>query len=134
MDPQHGRRPLSLTLLGWLFIVVGIGSLVRHLGPLVVGDASAPAPDAGDAAVAWIVASGLVAIAGGVLLLRRVACARWMLAAWLAFHIWVGALHDLLRLALHAALFVVVVFLLFRPAASAWLRGGDGGPGEPPPR
>ena len=127
------KRPLSLTIIGWLFVVVGIGSLVRHLGPLVLGDASAPAPDAGDAALAWIVASGLVAIAGGVLLLRRVSCGRWVIAAWLAFHIWVGWLHDPLSLAMHAALFVVVVFFLFRPVASAWLRGAGGGTSEPPP-
>jgi hypothetical protein len=129
------KRPLSLTVIGWLFIAVGIGSLVWHLGPLLLGDASAPPPNEGDAAVAWIVASGLVAIAGGVLLLRRVSGARWMLAAWLAFHIWVGWLHDPVRLAFHVALFVVLVFLLFRPAAAAWLRGRDGGPAErPPPR
>jgi hypothetical protein len=127
------KRPLSLTVIGWLFVVAGVGSLGRHLGPLVLGDASAPAPDADDAAIAWIVASGLVAIAGGVLLLRRVSCARWMLAAWLAFHIWVGLLHDPLRLAIHAALFVVLVFLLFRPAASAWLRGANSASGESPP-
>jgi len=126
------KRPLSLTLIGWLFVAVGIGSLVRHLGPLVLGDASAPAPDADDAALAWIVASALVAIAGGVLLLRRVSCARWMLAAWLAFHIWVGLLHDPLRLAIHAALCVVLVFFLFRPAASAWLRCRGAVAAEPP--
>ncbi|HEX5011546.1 MAG TPA: hypothetical protein VFY71_14210 [Planctomycetota bacterium] len=125
------KRPLSLTVIGWLFIAIGIGSLARHLGPLVLGQASAPPPNEGDAAVAWVVASGFVAIAGGVLLLRRVVCARWMLAAWLAFHIWVGWLHDPVRLAFHAALFVVVVFLLFRPAASAWLRATDG-TGDPP--
>ena len=127
------KRPLSLTLIGWLFVVVGIGSLVRHLGPLVIGDASPPAPDADDAALAWIIASGLVAIAGGILLLRRVACARWMLVAWLAFHIWVGLLHDPVRLAIHVALFAVLTFFLFRPAASAWLRGAGPGPGDAPP-
>jgi hypothetical protein len=48
--------------------------------------------------------------------------ARWLCAAWLAAHIVIAGLHTLEQLLIHAVLFVVISFLLFRPRASAYFR------------
>jgi hypothetical protein len=69
-----------------------------------------------------VAASALLAVAGGVFVLRGRAWARWICAAWLAFHVVLGIVHSGARLAVHAALFVVISILLFRPAAGAYFR------------
>lgn len=112
-------RPRSITCIGWLFIVVGAIGVGRQLLPFVTGMAwPGPVIDAWYAA-----ASGAVALVGGAFLLRGRGWARWVLAAWLAFHVYLSLLHGTTELVIHSALFVVIVFLLIRPAASAWLAG-----------
>ena len=113
------KRPFSLTLIGWLFVAVGCVGLARHGWEVIDGRQ----PLDGDAA--WALGSGLVALLGGVLLLRRVACARWVIIAWLLFHVLLRLAHDAAGLAVHVALLLVIGGLLLRPAATAWLRGRD---------
>jgi hypothetical protein len=64
----------------------------------------------------------LLAIVGGVFLLRGRAWARWLLLAWLAFHVVLSAFHNRVELAMHAGLLVVIGFFLFRPKAAAYFR------------
>jgi hypothetical protein len=110
------RRPLSLTIIGWLFVGIGLTGFGRHGWDVVTGRV----PFDGDAL--WALGSGLVALAGGALLLRDMNWARWVVVAWLVFHVCLSLLHEPLRLAIHAALLVVIGALLFRPANSRWLR------------
>jgi hypothetical protein len=72
---------------------------------------------------AWVVLSGLVAIAGGALALRRRALGRWLLVTWMAGHLVLGLLHTSTHLFVHLAIFAPLLFLLFRPPASAFFRG-----------
>jgi hypothetical protein len=48
--------------------------------------------------------------------------ARWLLVAWLVFHVYVGALHSTVQLITHSLLFLIGVYLLFRPPANAYFR------------
>ncbi len=119
--PQVSRRPLTITLIGALFVIVGITSLAR-LGLAAVDP---PAADAVPyhAEAWWVAASAVVALAGGALLLAGRGWARWILVAWLGFHVGLSLLHEPVALAIHAALFAVITWLLFRRAASAHFRG-----------
>lgn len=111
-------RPLSITLISWLFIL--FGSIALLSGLLPIGGATT------DQLVAelkshWMVHfSRLASIAGGLFMLRGFNWARWLIVAWIAFHIVISALHSLTQLLIHVAIFSVILFFLYRPRASAF--------------
>jgi hypothetical protein len=115
------KRPLSITIIGWLFITsCGVG-LLYHLTEI---NAQHPF----DHDVAWVVIVRLLAVLGGVLLLRGVNGARWLLAVWMAYHLVLSALHSPLQLVVHSLLFTVIGYFLFHPRASAYFRLANLGP------
>jgi len=107
------KRPFPVTLLGWLFIVVGLVSLIYHLWQSTLDR--------------WIVpvsAVGIIAIVGGVFLLRGAGWARWLLLAWLAFHVVVSALHSLSDSMAHLVLLMVIGYFLLGPPTSKYFKSG----------
>ena len=102
-------RPLSITILGWLFVAVGITGLVRHLGSTEAFTFRA---------VAWL--SSLIAIVSGVWLLRGRNWARWLLVAWMGFHIGLSAVHSVDRLLAHCTIFLPVFYSLFRASSGRY--------------
>jgi hypothetical protein len=118
-----GKRPLSLAIVGWLFIVMGLVGASWVLLPGLWGEPPAPAGSLLPPDGWYVLATDAVACTGGALLLARVELARWVLIGWLAVHVlWsVGGGTD--KLVTHAVLFVVITWLLIRPTAAAWLRG-----------
>jgi hypothetical protein len=105
------KRPFQITFLGWLFIVVGILSTMYHLlkGPL-------------DRWTVPIVFVGATAVVAGVFLLRGARWARWLVLAWLAFHVVVSALNSLLDALPHVVLLLVVGYFLLRPPTSKYFQ------------
>ena len=114
------RRPLSVTLVGWLFIAAGATGLVYHAGEFRTR------PRAEFALTCFV---RLLAILGGAFLLRGHNWARWLLIAWLAYHVALSAFHSPLELAMHAGLLVVIAYLLLRPKASAYFGSARVNPG-----
>ncbi len=103
------RRPLSITIISWLFIVFGSIALLNG----VVRD--------GDLVSHWYIhLSRLLQIVAGLFRLRGRNWARWLLVAWIAFHIVVGALHSMFMLLMHVLIFSVILFFVFRRQASAY--------------
>jgi formate hydrogenlyase subunit 3/multisubunit Na+/H+ antiporter MnhD subunit len=115
------KRPLSVTIIGCLFLAAGAIGLAYHATELDVRR-----PLENDAV--WVCFLRLVAIVCGVFLLRGANWARWLLLAWFAYHVALSALHSPFELAVHGALFVVIAYLLFRPEASVYFRGTRGSP------
>ena len=110
------RRPLSITIISWLFIIFGSIAL---LSGVVRGGG-------GDLASHWYVhLSRLLQIVAGVFMLYGRNWARWLLVAWIAFHIVVSALHSVLFLLMHVAIFSVILFFVFRRRASAYFSTPD---------
>lgn len=110
-------RPRSITLVAWLFILVGAAGLLNDLWPLLTPDAARQltklkADGWADLGPAWT--SRLLAIIGGVGLLRGRNWARWLLVAWMVFHIGLSLLHSLTELLTHGAIFAPLLYLLFR--------------------
>ena len=106
------RRPVSVTVVGWLFIAAGVIGLAYHAGDFT------QRPFRSD--VVWVALVRLLAVIGGVFLLRGHNWARWLLLAWLAFHVALSALHTPFELVFHALLFLAIAYLLFRAPASAY--------------
>lgn len=103
------KRPFPVTILGCLFIVVGLVSLTYHLfkGPL-------------DHWIFPISLVGIIAIVGGVFLVKGHGWARWLVLAWLAFHVVVSAFHSLSDSMAHLLLLIAVGYFLLGPPASKY--------------
>ena len=80
----------SIVGAGVVFLLLGVLDLWRGLAPLF-GSARHLAGDD-----AWVLAIGIAALVGGFYVLRGRNWARWLLAAWMLFHvvISVGLPHE----------------------------------------
>ena len=114
------KRPLSITVIGVLFVVTGGIALVAGLlpaGQRLTEFKEHPA-EAG-----LVVAVRVIGVLCGVFLLYGFNWARWLLTAWLAFHVALSVTHSRLELLIHSLLFGVVFYFLFRPPASRYFSG-----------
>ena len=105
------KRPTPVTILGCLFIIVGLVGLPYHLSQRPLDR--------------WIVAIcfiELVAVVGGVLLLKGRSWARWLMLGWLAFHVVESAFNSLSDGLAHVVLFVAVAYFLFTPPDSKYFQ------------
>lgn len=109
------RPPLAITAIGWLFVLVGLVALGYHATELKV---HAPI----QSELLWVLFVRLLALVGGIFVLRGNNLARWLLAIWMAYHVGLSALHSLFEASVHGLLFVVITWLLFRPSASTFFR------------
>ncbi|HJZ80905.1 MAG TPA: hypothetical protein VKD91_11185 [Pyrinomonadaceae bacterium] len=118
------KRPLSITIISWLFIVMGSLALISGFVP---NSHTTVAQRVADVPSHWYVhLSRIVEIVGGVFMLSGRNWARWLMVAWLVFHVYVGALHSPVQLILHSLLFIVGIFFLFRRPAADYFRGSEG--------
>ncbi|HEU4769186.1 MAG TPA: hypothetical protein VFS77_17510 [Pyrinomonadaceae bacterium] len=112
------ERPLSITLISWLFIISGSIALVSALLPII---GATPAQIVAEFKTHWMVhLLRLASIVSGLFMLRGHNWARWLLVVWMAIHIVIGALHSWMQLLLHALIFAVILFFLFRPGANGF--------------
>jgi len=71
----------------------------------------------------WVVLISIVriiAVVGGVFLLMGHNWARWLMLAWLAFHVVVSAFHSLSESIAHVVLLIIVGYVLLRQPASKY--------------
>ena len=110
---EKPQRPLLITLLGWLLILAGTAQFVLHATRIHL-----PLQFWG----IFIPLFELIILVSGVFLLRGSNWARWLATAWIGFHVGVGFLNSVRQGVIHSLLFVVFVWLLFRPEVNAWFR------------
>jgi hypothetical protein len=122
----RARTPLSIAIVGWLFVVVGVSGLGAS-AKWVYDAAREGRIDALDAHewrdFGYAAASRLLALVGGAFLLKGKSWARWVLLAWMAFHIVLSVMHSWSMLLVHCAIFAPITYLLFRRSASEYLAG-----------
>ena len=106
------KRPLSVTIVAWLYIVTGALGFAFHASEINLRHPL-------DSDVLWIELVRLVALLCGIYMLRGAYWARWVALAWMAFHVIVGGLHSWFELIMHAALCAAIAYILFRPDAPA---------------
>ena len=112
------RRPLSVTIIGCLFIVAGTVGLVYH-----AAEFKTDRPFQYELLLVCLIR--LLAIVCGVFMLRGRDWARWGILVWIAYHVVLSAFHTLSELVMHSLLLVIVAWFLLRPRASAYFRGRD---------
>jgi hypothetical protein len=110
------KRPRSVIVISFLFILLGAITLVHAVVELISTNDRLT-----DLKSHWMIyLSAVAAIVGGVFLFKGQNWARWLLVAWMAFHIVVGALHGIAALLTHVVIFSVILFFLFRRPASTY--------------
>jgi hypothetical protein len=105
------KRPLAVTLLGLLFIGAGAAGIIFHSTERPI-----------NAMFFAIEAVGVVAVLGGASLLMGREWARWVLLAWMAFHVAIGAVDSVGKFAFHVVLFVVIGYVMFRPGVGEYFK------------
>ena len=106
-------RPFAITVLGWLYIVVGVVGLVCH-GPTAFR--------AFHQEDVWILLSELLAILAGAFMLRGANWARWLAFLWAAAHVVIGYLNGPGEVLVHVIILAGITILLFRADARAFFR------------
>ncbi len=123
-------RPLSITIIGWYLLVVGFLTLPGAFGP---GDdpqvqamfARQRVPVAVQQAV--ILAGSVANLVSGYFLLRGQNWARHLYVAWTLVqfgYAWLAIPYRLVIIP-GALLFLLIVYLLFRPRANSFFAGGE---------
>src|ERR1700719_4505061 len=103
------KRPLQVTITGCLFIAAGLVGLVYHLSGRPLDD--------------WTVLISMIriiAVVGGVFLLMGYNWARWLMLAWLAFHVVVSVFHSLSEFMPHVVLLMIIGYVLLGAPASKY--------------
>jgi hypothetical protein len=109
------KRPIAVTIVGFLYILVGVVGGAYHLMGF-----KAQHPFQYD--ILWAEGAEVVAIVCGVYMLRGHNWARWLAMAWIAFHVFLSAFGALSELAIHGLFFVILAYLLFRPTSGRYFR------------
>jgi hypothetical protein len=115
MPNSMSSRPLSVTLIGGLFIVAGVLQLGFFFYQL-----NFHRPLHYDDALVGLVR--LLAVVCGVFLLRGNNWARWLAIAWLVFHVGVSAFGSARDVVVHGLLFGVIAYFLLRSEANQFFR------------
>ena len=119
------KRPFSIAVMGWIFIVVGIITFVTGLLPLIYPSISgiSAGSDYSPHELGLILSVRILAVLGGAFLLRGFNWARWLLLVWMGYHVILSIMHPPMELLVHTILFAVVLYFLFRPKVSAYFQG-----------
>ena len=107
------KRPHEVTVIGCIFIAVGVIGFTYHVREL------SRAINLDTALVCFV---RLLAIIGGVFMLRGNNWARWLLFIWMVYHIILSAFHSIRELLMHCVIFGIIIYLLIRRRASAYFQ------------
>lgn len=112
---NENKRPVSVTVLGCLYIAVGVIGFVYHANEFL-------AKNGFQSDVIWIELTEFVAILCGVFVLRGKNWARWLALIWIAFHVILSAFHAFPQFAIHCLFCAVIAWFLLRPQAARYFR------------
>lgn len=109
------KRPLPVTIVSILFILVGCIGLAYHVKELFN-------PDKNLSETILILVLRILAAVFGLLLLYRINLARWLIILWLVYHIIIGAFNSMSQMLIHVVFLILVSILLFLPVSSAFFQ------------
>ena len=106
------KPPIPVLIVAILYLLVGGAGFVHHFPELTAGHGDAVGMEVTE----------LLAVVAAVGLLLRKNWGRWLAMAWIVFHVGLSLFHPLRELLIHAALCVLIAWLLFRPATERWFK------------
>ncbi|HEY1888988.1 MAG TPA: hypothetical protein VGG63_01175 [Steroidobacteraceae bacterium] len=113
------KPPVSVIAVGVVFIACGVLDIWLGVSPAM----SKSGHLAGDDLT--VLSVGIIALLGSIYMLKGHNWARWLLAAWMAFHVALSIRQPYVLLG-HAVIFGLILAGLFYPAASTYFRHRDG--------
>jgi hypothetical protein len=116
------RRPLAVTILACLYLLVGSRGLVFHSREIL-------ARHAFQYDDLLIQLTEILAILAGAFMLRGCNWARWLALAWILFHVALSAFGPWRGVAIHSLFCIAIAWTLFRTQATQYFR-----PAQPEPR
>ena len=105
-------RPLVVTLISLLFIIAGASGVYYHLNDF----------NNLTSEIVLVFTIRLIAIAGGVFVFLGYRWARWLLIAWMAYHVGLSFFHSGLEIAIHLGFLAITFLALFNKQASAYFK------------
>jgi hypothetical protein len=109
------KRPYEVTVMGWLFIAVGVLAFSYHLTQV---QTFRPFP----IDLLEIFAVELLAVVAGLYILRGHNWARWLAVLWMAAHLIGNMFFFRQGILVHAVLLGLIAYALFRPNSTAYFR------------
>lgn len=106
-------RPRPVTVVGWLFIAVGVFSLGVHAREMM-SQTSFHSEDL------LFVVIPLLAILAGIFTLRGHNWARWLAVLWMGAHVAISFYDSWQKVVMHAALFLLIAYALFEREAKIY--------------
>ena len=117
------RRPLSLTIFGYLLILLGAAGFVGHF------PAHRPPYHSDDFLPDLL---ELILITAAVFILRGRNWARWLALAWITFHLAISFYDSTRKVIAHCVILLIFVAFLFSRGARTWFRTRAAGRTDPP--
>jgi hypothetical protein len=102
------KCPISVAIISGLYIVAGVVGLAYHATDL----AHSPGYE-----TFWVLLVRLLAVVGGVFALRGANWARWLLVAWISYHIGLSFYHGWSEVLVHTLFLGLTLFCLFNKRA-----------------
>jgi hypothetical protein len=109
------KRPLSVTVLSWIYIVMGTVGFIYHLKEFNLRDAFHDD-------TLWIEILRILAVVAGIFMLKAANWARWLAIAWIAFHVAISFYNGWQQVVMHSIFLALFVFFLTRPAVNVYFR------------
>ena len=104
------KCPISITMLSWLYIVVGVLSTAAHYAEFWTHRPTV-------SEFAWINLLGVEAVVAGAFMLHGKNWARWLALLWMATHVVISVFHPMREIVIHSVVFVLIGAVLFRREA-----------------
>jgi len=108
------KRPLSVTIMSFVYILAGASGIIYHAPELMNIFSQSDQ--------AWVLVIRLLAIIGGVFALRGANWSRWLLIAWILYHVYLSFFHETAELVMHAVLAAITVIVFFNRRANAFFK------------
>jgi hypothetical protein len=102
------KRPIVVILVSVLFIAIGIANLFKAIAPLVGGHITSH--ELMDSGLVFL--SAVLALLGGIFMLRAANWARWFVLIWMALHVVLSIFHKPVELAIHSLILVILIGVL----------------------
>ena len=105
------KRPITVTILAILFILIGAFNAFKAFRPLFGGSAAhITGHELMDSTFVFI--SAVLALLGGILMLRAANFGRWLVLIWMALHVVLSIFHKPMELAIHSLFLALLIGLL----------------------
>jgi hypothetical protein len=115
------KRPLSVTVVSLVFILIGAGGLVRGLWSWASG-VRGGITNHELIDIALVSISGILALVSGLFMLRGANWARWLCIVWMALHVVISIGHEMSKVVVHSVMLLVLLVVLLWPNANSYFR------------